>query len=559
MRNARVAVLVCVLLILGSLLLGAATARADEYTTTKTDVQSFPTLSTEQVRCAFVPNDPYFHKDTPGAGWLGQWHLVNEHTSGLDVRVQGAWNRDITGSGVTIGIVDDCLETSHPDLAPNYVAADSWDFGQNDNNPNPVRADDQHGISVSGVAAARGGNSTGVTGAAPYAGLAGLRVDFYNQTTQMFIDATLYHSSGANTNITIKNHSYSIQATYIFTTSQETAVATSVAAGTVHTWAAGNDRGTSGQDVNKKDCQNSPDVIAVVALGSDGDYASYCNFGACVFVAAPSNSSGLFRITTTDRTGTAGYNTGSGDTFPDNDYTSIFGGTSSSSPLVAGVMALVKQVQPNIDTRFAKHLLVRTCDVVDAGDSTIESDGGWRTNAAGNTFNQNYGFGLIDADGLTQLATQYTGVTALETESTGTIIVNASIPEFNLTGISRTFNLASDTPLEEVLVTLDISHTWRGDIEAFLISPSGYESRLMVRSGTDFFADIDWTFTTNAFWGEDPEGTWTLMVRDVFDYDTGTWNSFSVTARMGELVPEPATLCLLAMGGLVLLKRRRSA
>ena len=162
-------------------------------------------IATEQVRFGFVPDDPYFHADTPSAGWAGQWHLVNEHVAGLDASVAGAWARDITGAGVIIGIVDDCVEAAHPDLAPNFNAANSWDFGQNDNDPSPVDPDDKHGISVAGVAAAAGGNAIGVTGAAPEAGIAGLRIDFPNQTRQMFIDATLYHSSGSNTSIKVKN------------------------------------------------------------------------------------------------------------------------------------------------------------------------------------------------------------------------------------------------------------------------------------------------------------------------------------------------------------------
>ena len=119
---------------------------------------------TRHVKMSFVPDDPYFHKNTPSSGWPGQWHLINESVAGRDARVQGAWSRDVTGTGVLIGICDDSLEIAHPDLAPNYVAADSWDFGQNDSNPSPVYSDDQHGVSVSGVAAARGGNSIGVTG-----------------------------------------------------------------------------------------------------------------------------------------------------------------------------------------------------------------------------------------------------------------------------------------------------------------------------------------------------------------------------------------------------------
>jgi subtilisin family serine protease len=438
---------------------------------------------TQNVRMSFVPNDPYFPKDGGGAGQPGQWHLQNQHVAGRDARVVGAWNDNYTGQGVTIGIIDDGLETAHPDLAPNYMAADSFNFGSYvgagaANDPNPFRNTsasnhDRHGTSVAGVAAARGGNGIGGTGAAPMAGLSGLRVDFPEQTTAMFVDATLFHSSGTNTNIAIKNHSYGISAPFIPNSAQRTALGTSAAAGTIHLVAAGNDRGTTGEDANKKELQNSPDAITVAAFGSDGKFASYSNFGANIFVTAPSSSSTGFGITTTDRTGVdpvLAYNYGYNDFPGDLDHTDIFGGTSSATPLVAGVMALVKQAQPALDTRFAKHLLVMTSDVVDLGDAS--ATGGWITNGAGNEFNPNYGFGLIDAAELTTLATQFSGVTALQTASSGSQDVSLVIPDANVTGVTDTIAIDATGQLEEVMVTLDITHTWRGDVEAFLTSPT---------------------------------------------------------------------------------------
>ena len=509
---------------------------------------------TAYVKMAFVPNDPYFHKNTPSSGWPGQWHLINEWVAGRDIRVQGAWNRDITGSGVVIGMVDDCLQTSHPDLAPNYVSADSWDFGQNDNDPSPVHSGDQHGISTSGVAAARGGNGIGVTGVAPYAGLAGLRIDFPLQTTQMFVDATLYHSSGANTNIKVKNHSYGYGVEYILTPSEESALVTSANAGTVHCFAAGNERDTSAQDSNVMDLQNNPQCICVAAFGSDGKYASYSNFGACVAVTAPSSSSTGYGITTTDRTGNAGYNNGYGDTFPDVNYTSIFGGTSSATPTVAGTMALVKQVQPALDVRFAKHLLALTSDIVDASDSTSTSDGGWRTNAAGIHFNQNYGFGLIDADELTQIATDYSGVTALTTYDTSTVTVSTAIPDNNAAGVTRTFNVSAATPMEEVEARIVAHHSFSGDLQITLTSPSGYSSRLVKSFFGSAANPLNWWYTTNAFWGENPAGTWTIKVADLRVNNPGTWDSYRVIVHMGELIPnagptitqqpQPQNVCL---------------
>jgi subtilisin-like proprotein convertase family protein len=517
----------------------------------------------------FTPDDPYFPRDTPSAPWPGQWYLVNSQTPGRDARVQEAWSAGWTGAGVTIGIVDDGLENTHPDLAPNYSAAASWDFGANSADPSGT-ASDWHGTSVAGVAAARGGNGIGVTGAAPLASLAGLRIDFANQTDAMFVAATLFKSSGADRSIAIKNHSYGIALPYMPNQAQAAALTTSAAVGTIHVFAAGNERvrTTNDQfdirfyyngDANKKQTQSSPDVITVAAFGSDGTWSNDSNYGANVFVTAPSSSTkgigGAIGVTTTDRVGADGYNT-SFDSFPDSDYTSVFRGTSAAAPLVAGVLALAKEAQPALDGRFAKHLLARTSDVVDPNDATIFGGGdgatpgsAWKTNAAGHSFNMNYGFGLIDASELVTEAQAYSGVTPLETLATGSLNVAQTIND--LAGVTRTAEIAAATrPLEEVLVTLDISHAYPHDLEAYLTSPSNTVSRLMLSSLIDTAYDnLAWTFTTNAFWGESATGTWSLQVIDTYpELDDGTWNSWSMTLRIGELVavPEPASLILAA-------------
>ncbi len=511
-------------------------------------------IAVKREKHQFVPNDPFYSNNNP-TGYPGQWHLKNQTgTSTVDARVDGAWNRlsdnsnlvTNKGTGTVLGIVDDGLETAHPDLNPNYSAANSYDFGQADTNPNPVNADDDHGSAVAGVAAARGGNSIGVTGAAPEALIAGLRVDFGTSPASHFADATTFNSSGANTNIKVKNHSYGYTATYVDASAEATALNTSATAGTVHTFSAGNGRGSSTQDSNKNMLQASPDAITVAAIAADGRFAPYSSFGANVFVTAPSAGyynpeygrfEGQPAITTTDRAAANGYNPAADD-FPNTDYTSQFGGTSASAPLVAGIMALVKTVSPTLNNRIAKHLLVRSSEVVDPTDMSISSDGGWKTNAAGFKFNQNYGFGLINAGKLQQFVLKTQSISALETATSGTQTTNLAIPDNNLTGLTRTYNLttANNTRLEEVVVNINATHTFRGDLEAFLTSPSGTKSRLFIRSASDGAGNINWNFTSNAFWGELPNGTWSLQIRDTFAGDTGSLVSWKLDVRMGTVV-----------------------
>lgn len=473
-------------------------------------------------RHAFVPDDPIF-PFLHVSGQPGQWHLVNTgNVSGqnVDARLLGAWNGDRTGSGAIIGIVDDSYQASHPDLAPNTRLDLSYDFGGNDPNPDPVATTDEHGIAVAGVAAARGGNGIGVTGAAPFASLAGLRCDF-NGTgpASQFVSAT----SHRNDLIKVKNHSYGFTSPFINNASQINALRAGALEGVIHVVSAGNSRTTPNEDCNKSMMQNDWSTIAVAALGSNARFSSYSSFGSNVFVTAPSNSNTGFAITTTDRLGSFGYNG-----HPNQDYTNGFGGTSSAAPLVSGIMALLKEVRPDADMRLAKHLIARTSIKWDPAN--VE----WTANGAGLTHANSYGFGGIDATALTARAALGETVTALTTTSIATTTVAAPIPDASATGVSRTFSVASTTPLEDLRLTVNITHPYRGDLEMFVTSPSGTTSKVMA-TASDSGDNIVWTFSSVAFWGENPQGTWTIRLADRFASDLGTWNSFSVLLRQGTL------------------------
>lgn len=584
----------------------------------------------------FDPDDPYFDPFTySGEDSPGQWHLYNQApldslNAGLDVNIFGAWNNGWTGSGVTIAIVDDGTQGNHPDLSPGFLNDYSWGFGKTQATnlaesyrgspvlPGLANAGDNHGTAVAGVAGARGDNGIGVTGAAPLANIAALRflgaVDPNGRSdNEIQAAAILYQGQtdvGGNpdpfathdwstTPVRVKNHSYGPDPGYqIYEDFQMVidALDTSASNGVLHVFAAGNQRTDwSTADSNKIFELVLPQTIAVTALGSDGTFSVYSSYGANTFVTAPSSDFPGFGITTTDRIGSSdGYNKDPSDPDPSLDfadgynYTNKFGGTSSASPLVAGIMALGVQANPNMDVRMAKHLMVQTNRKVDPTDSS--ATGGWITNAAGNEFNNNYGFGLIDAGAFTEEATQYTGVTEQTTAETGEIQVNKDFATEGAS-IEEDFNVTvapgDEQPLEHVIVELTISGletdwatyssnigTIMGDISGWLTSPSGTTNELFFddrhipigdwETHRDYHSDtLEWQFLSNAYWGETASGLWTLEIINNTDNPlSGTWQDFSFTAAMGELiaVPEPASfgfLLALAMIPVVLRRRQR--
>lgn len=46
----------------------------------------------------------------------------NRRSPGRDINVTGVWERNVTGRGVTVVVVDDGVEHTIQDIAPNYVS-----------------------------------------------------------------------------------------------------------------------------------------------------------------------------------------------------------------------------------------------------------------------------------------------------------------------------------------------------------------------------------------------------------------------------------------------------
>ncbi|MET7287444.1 M4 family metallopeptidase [Streptomyces sp. NPDC005573] len=93
----------------------------------------------------------------------------------------------------------------------------------------------------------------------------------------------------------------------------------------------------------------------------------------------------------------------------------------------------------------------------------------------------------------------------------------------SITVSGRTGNAPSN-----LLVTPNISHTWRGDLVVDLVGPSGTSYRLKNSSSGDSADDVTDTYTVNAS-AEPANGTWKLKVQDVASQDVGTINGWTIT------------------------------
>lgn len=564
-------------------------------------------ISIPLITKAWQPNDPFFFYQEKhghaGFAYVGQWYLVNDapkhvydDTNGkFDINVKPLWNQNITGKGIVIGIVDDFIQGDHPDLAPNYREDLSKIFYENLKISDikksstihydyPYNRYDYayryaHGTAVAGIAAASGGNGIGITGVAPHAGLAGLSSGFSEKT----IDAT-WHLAGidkttgkyvSEPSIHIKNHSYKNR------NDLSKAIGLTSKNNVIHVVAAGNKRSDNFGSLEKQGPSHS---IMVSAMNAAGNYTGYSNYGANVFVTAPGGEGGgftisskvtnqllgIFRMPTTDLSWvSAGYNKGkpeivrrlgplelSRHDLSSPDYTAYFAGTSGVAPIVSGTLALAKEINPLLDHRMAKHCLVKSSRIVDRDDKSYM--GGWMKNAAGIYFNNNYGFGLIDATALGDVVQETAYVTA-DRESIAFNMRNIR----SSTALSQTFQFADsiDFPVEQLSFGVDLFFQDQksfDDLQIDIISPQGTRSKILtpppyclLKSKVDIFYDSlpksnkcfalykSQPFTTNTFWGENAHGEWTLSLQDATTgLESFSLEDFQATLFIGKRIPQ---------------------
>ncbi|MEU2425746.1 S8 family serine peptidase [Streptomyces sp. NPDC007851] len=344
------------------------------------------------------------------------------------IKADKAHEKTLGSPKVTVAVIDTGVDDTHPDIAPNFSAAQSTNCvsGKPDTTYGawrPSSTESPHGTHVAGeIAGAK--NGIGITGVAPGVKVAGIKVAtsqgyFYTEAVVCgFVWAAEHH-------IDVTNNSYYTDPWYFNCTDdpdQKALVDAITRAsrfaerkGTVNVAAAGNESydlasdsitdpvspndGTPGDRViDPHKCfdipPQLPGVVTVAATGAKGLKSSFSNYGLGVIdIAAPGGDSTAYQAP--QPPATSGLILGP---LPGGRW-GYMAGTSMATPHVVGVAALIKSTHPHASPALVKALLYAEATATPCTDPyDINGDGKVDAVCEGSR-NRNgfYGWGIADA------------------------------------------------------------------------------------------------------------------------------------------------------------------
>eukprot|EP00071_Canis_lupus_P029433 XP_022262990.1 proprotein convertase subtilisin/kexin type 4 isoform X3 [Canis lupus familiaris] len=476
------------------------------------------TLRRRVKRSVVVPTDPWFPK---------QWYMNNKVLS--DLNILQVWSQELSGQGVVVSVLDDGIEKDHPDLWANYDPLASYDFNDYDPDPQPRYTpsdENRHGTRCAGEVAAMANNGFCGTGVAYNARIGGVRM----------LDGTISDVIEAQSLSLQPQHIHIYSASWGPEDDGRTVDGPGILTreafrrgvtkgrgglGTLFVWASGN----GGLHYDNCNCDGYTNSIHTLSVGSttqNGRVPWYSE--ACASTLTTTYSSGVAtdpQIVTTDL---------------HHQCTDKHTGTSASAPLAAGMIALALEANPFLTWRDMQHLVVRA-----SRPAQLQAED-WRTNGVGRQVSHHYGYGLLDARLLVDMARTWlptqpqqkcvVRIVHTPTRPAGGALTPHAAPSpiLPLTQVRKNVSACAGRAnyirsLEHVQVQLSLSYSRRGDLEISLTSPMGTRSTLVaIRpfyvSGQGY---NNWIFMSTHFWDEDPRGLWTLGLENKgYYFNTGT-------------------------------------
>ena len=347
---------------------------------------SYPHFFAPAETFAYIPNDTYFSYQITCHN-TGQ--TINDGHSGTidaDIDAPEAWDITKGSPDIIVAVFDEGVTANHPDL-PNsrQVRLNGSNFGSgNPNDPSPT-GNMNHGNACAGVIAATMDNNEGIAGIAPNCKIMPLRWDSQSTITDMADGIEFAVDNGASV----------ISCSWGYGTTHQSydpgiisAIQYAINHGVVVVFAAGNTAYHSNGNHGYVKFPANANVNNLITVGASDRYdymAEYSPRSTLIDVVAPSHRAYSSQITgetfemwSIDIPGNSGYNPTPidmawelpvGEVIPNFgtnylSYTGRFGGTSHACPVVAGVIALMRSVNPILTPEEIFALLTSSCDKV---------------------------------------------------------------------------------------------------------------------------------------------------------------------------------------------------
>ncbi|MFN0035737.1 MAG: S8 family serine peptidase [Saprospiraceae bacterium] len=288
---------------------------------------------------------------------------------GADAKVRAAWE-ELQGLGskaIKIAVIDTGFDCEHPSLRGDGTKIrNTFNAGNRTADVSPwFQAQDgswgvfSHGTSCAAVAAGAW-DSQGVLGAAPNARIIPIKLDILSDDA---IQKALEHAllNGADIITCSLGFPKPVPlSTYVSNYISRVVREGRNGKGLPIFMAAGNANPASNNVPRQvSDFAAHPDVMCITASNSLDESSSYTFFGPNAFLCAPTNGNDGVGITTATVRA-------DGDSL-EHVYTSRFGGTSSSTPLAAGVCALLLSANPDLTLSEIRDILRRSADKIGSG------------------------------------------------------------------------------------------------------------------------------------------------------------------------------------------------
>jgi subtilisin family serine protease len=367
----------------------------------------------QDARIAFVePNFKIFSKMFASDPYQSsQWSIQNNGylggTIGADMKVASAWGL-ATGQGIKVAVLDSGVDLTHEDLQANLLQG--FDAYSGTTNGGIGSAENLHGTPCAGIIGAVKDNNKGIVGVSYNAKIIPVKIaeetGSFSQWVWSDITSPVQIANGVSWawqtgNADVLSCSWRCLPFAVITQAINNATALGRGGkGAIILVSSGNYVPIS-TDLSITYPSYLPNVISVGATSQcdrrksltscDGDTDWGSRYGIGLDIVAPG-----VQIYTTDIMGVDGYNTG--------NYRSDFLGTSAACPNAAGVMALILSANPTLTLAEARNVIESTTDKITGTTPSTIYNYTTNPNQPNGTWNQEVGYGRINAFRAVQLA-----------------------------------------------------------------------------------------------------------------------------------------------------------